>query len=87
MFDMSLVTEDAKIVKRIVNIGIDSRLEGFIKSSFKLVVDEFFGPRLQCLIHSSEMQVLIRRLLEDSTEEAEMLADDIVMVEYGYETV
>ena len=87
MFDMSLVPEDARIIKRIVNRGIDSRLEGFTKSTFKMVVDKFNGYRLQCKIHSSELQVLIRRLLEDNTENAEMLADDIVMVEYGYEVV
>ncbi len=85
MFDMSLVPEDASIIKRIVNVGIDSRLEGFTQSIFNMVADKFVGSRLQCKIHSSEMQVLIRRLLEDDTEEAEMLADDIVYVEYDCE--
>ena len=36
------------------------------------------------------MQVLIRRLLEDDTEEAEMLADDIVYTlyaEYDFEAL
>ncbi len=87
MYDMSLVPHDAEVIRRIVNIGIDSRLEGFTQSIFNVVVDKYVGSRLQCKIHSSEMQVLIRRLLESGDDHAEMLADDIVMVEYGYEAI
>ena len=86
MFDMSLTFDDIKTVTRIVNRGIDSRLEGFTKSSFDWEV--VLGvKRLQCKIHSSEIQVLIRRLLEDDTEEAEMLADAIVSIEYDCEAL
>jgi hypothetical protein len=86
MFDMSLTYDDLECVERIVNQGIDSRLEGFTQSTFYL--DNSSGVlRLQCQVHSSELQVLIRRLLEDGDIHSEMLADDIVFVEYGYETV
>jgi hypothetical protein len=86
MFNMSLVTEDAEMVENAVNIGIDSRLEGFTKSTFEF--DNSSGVnRLNCQIHPSELQILIRRLLEDGDIHAEMLADSIVLVEYGIETV
>ena len=84
MFNMSLTFDDIETVTRIVNRGIDSRLEGFTKSSFEWEVN-YGVKRLQCKIHSSEMSILLRRLLEDDTEEAEMLADDIVSIEYGHE--
>ena len=86
MFNMSLVFDDYEIVERIVNLGIDSRLEGFTKSTFDWRIESGI-QRLECKIDSSEMQVLIRRLLEDGSEDAEMLADDIVMVEYGVEII
>ena len=84
MFNMSLVFDDYEHVERAVNQGIDSRLEGFTRSTFDWRIESGI-QRLECKIDSSEMQVLIRRLLEDGGEDAEMLADDIVMVEYGYE--
>ncbi len=34
MFNMQLVGEEAEIVVKVVNQGIDSRLEGFTKSTF-----------------------------------------------------
>ena len=88
MFDMSLTFDDIEIMQRVIQRGIDSRLEGFTrKSSFKFERSQGTKGilRLQCKIHSSEMSILLRRLLEDDTEEAEMLADSIVSVEYGYE--
>jgi hypothetical protein len=86
MFEMSLTYDDITSVRNVVNIGIDSRLEGFTKSSFEWNHNEFV-TRLDCQIHPSEMQILIRRLLEDGSGNAEMLADSIVYVEYGYETI
>ena len=83
-FDMSLVFDDYEIVEHIVNQGIDSRLEGFANSFFDWEIVSGI-QRLECKIHSSEMQILIRRLLEDGGEDAEMLADDIVRVHYDCE--
>ena len=86
MFDMSLIPEDAEMVEAAVNIGIDSRLEGFTKSKFAIQTNhEGALVRLDCQIHLSEMQILIRRLLESGDIHAEMLADDIVFVEYDCE--
>jgi len=94
MFTMELNTEDAKHVIEAVNQGIDSRLTGFTKSTFEWVDHGFpfkggwaANPKLHCAIDESEMEVLLRRLLELGTEEAEMLADDIAYVHYGYETI
>jgi hypothetical protein len=83
-FDMSLVFDDYEIVEHIVNQGIDSRLEGFTNSFFDWEIVSGI-QRLECKIHSSEMQILIRRLLEDGGEDAEMLADDIVRIHYDCE--
>lgn len=84
MFEMSLVPKDAKIMQRIVNQGIDSRLEGFTKSNFEWDESSYIS-RLKCEIHPDEMQILIRRLLEDESEEAEEWADVIVYMAYGAE--
>lgn len=81
-FTMSLNCRDAAILKRIVNIGIDARLEAFVQSSF-----EWRDNKLICAIGENDFQVLIRRLLEDGTEEAEQLADDIIYVQFGVEVI
>lgn len=69
---------DYKMFVSVVNQGIDSHLEGFTKSEF--------GPQEQCEecvdrfvfnFHVSELPILIRRLEELETEEAEMWAYDI----------
>jgi hypothetical protein len=80
-FKMSLVGQDNKNVVSVVNQGIDARLTGFEWDRTPYIL------RLKCNIHYSEMEVLIRRLLELETEDAEMLADDIVMVYYGKESM
>ena len=85
-FDMSLTFDDLKMVKEVVNQGIDSRLEGFTRSIFWHTSDKFV-IRLECKIHPNEMQILIRRLLELETEQAEMLADDIVRIYYDEEII
>lgn len=83
MFTIELIASDAKHVIEAVNQGIDSRLTGFTKSIF---IPAKHYHALYCEIDESEMEVLIRRLLELGTEEAEMLADDIVYVHYGVES-
>lgn len=75
-------SDDYKNIVAVVNQGIDSRLEGFTRLIYE--IDPYDG-RLFCYFHNSEMQILIRRLLELETEEAESLADSIVLIEYGHE--
>ena len=89
-FDMSLTFDDLKLIKQVVNQGIDSRLEGFTVSIFHHeVVDGVL--RLQCQIHPTEMSILLRRLdeLEDESgnENAGLLANDIIQVYYGKEII
>lgn len=96
MFDMSLAGEDMDLILAVVNQGIDSRLEGFIKSTFDVVARMPHGDvpiedhpsdepciivALNCKIHPDEMQILLRRL-EIDTETAEFLVGDIVDIYY-----
>ena len=92
IFPMELTHNEAQPVVEAANMGIDSRLEGFTKSTFRwilktIVPDKWVEQRLQCEVHLSEMQILIRRLLELETEEAESLADSIVYVQYDVEVI
>jgi hypothetical protein len=50
-------------IAKAVNQGIDSRLEGFTRSTF----DPKTG---KCLVHPEEMTILLRRLYEDGDEES-----------------
>jgi len=86
MFNMSLTYNDAEVVRNAVNQGIDSRLEGFTRSQFQWS-DDTGIPRLECQVDDSELQVLIRRLLESGDPDAEMLADNIIYVQYDYEVI
>lgn len=84
VFTMQLRMSDAQYVVKAVNQGIDSRLEGFTQSTFQW---DNFGA-LNCNIENyNELQTLIRRLLESENRYAEQLADDIVYVKFGYETI
>jgi hypothetical protein len=83
-FEMSLVGLDISSTKMAVNQGIDSRLEGFTRSTFEWG-DGRNGLRLECKVHPDEMQVLIRRLVELDNDNADSLADSIVSVYYGKE--
>lgn len=69
-------SEDDKLFVGIVNQGIDSHLEGFTKSKFD-VEDRGNGKRRIFNFHTSEIPILIRRLEDESSEEAEMWARDI----------
>lgn len=82
-FEMKLVNNDVELMAKVVNQGIDSRLTAFTRSKFH---GNHYN-QLFCLIHSDEMEILIRRLLELETENAENLADSIVEVYYGKETI
>ena len=74
------------LFKRIVNEGIDARLEAFVLSDF--VAD---GNRLYLNFEHSELQILLRRLLaleetdEDLWEIARSWVDDIVSCHYEKE--
>jgi len=80
MFSTSCVGNDRRNVIKAVNQGIDSRLEGFTRSTFS---DD--GHRLACDVHPDELQILVRRLADSGDEDAELLADDIVTVAYEME--
>ena len=73
---------DEELFILVVNQGIDARLEGFTKSKF---TDN--GRRVILNFHDSELTVLLRRLLEIETFEADQWADDIVYSRYGFETI
>ena len=75
-------SKDFENVRQAIAKGIDSRLTGFTKSRFT-----YKDERLYCWIHSSEIEILIRRLLELETESAEQLADAIVLIQYKKETI
>ena len=74
--------EDCALFVSIWNIGIDSRLTAFTKSTHKIS-----DNRLYLSIDRSEIEILIRRLVESENDNSDIWADDIVSVYYGYETV
>ena len=55
-------SEDYKLMKNAVNIGIDSHLEGFTKSEFKK--SPHFNNKFLWNIHNSELPILYRRLAD-----------------------
>lgn len=67
---------DAAMFTDIINQGIDSHLEGFVDSKFEYAPS---GPitRLVMNFAYSELPILLRRLREYGTEEADQWADDI----------
>lgn len=69
-------SDDYELFKGIINQGIDAHLEAFTSSKFeeKLVNDQ---PRLVMHFNVSELPILVRRLEEIDTEEAESWAFDI----------
>lgn len=75
---VALTGGDAKLVERVVNQGIDPRLEGVTNSKLAwkdrgpLHVRELAGD-----IDPKDLRVICRRLLEIGTEPAESLAVDL----------
>jgi len=71
-----LCTEDYLLFKNIIEQGIDSHLEAFTESKFeeKLIKGQ---PRLVMNFGEKDLPILVRRLNELETEEAEMWAIDI----------
>jgi hypothetical protein len=68
---------DIEMFKKVVNQGIDSHLEAFTKSRFSRGKGDVGEPRLILDFHVSELPLLVRRLNELGTEEAESWAQDI----------
>lgn len=76
-------TEDGKLFYNILNRGIDSRMEAFIKSKAYIK-----NNRLYMEIHPDEIPLLLRRLSEDETVQcdfSESWIDDILSCCYGIE--
>jgi hypothetical protein len=67
---------DDKLFTDIVNQGIDSHLEGFTKSKFE-IKNGSNGNRKIFNFSKSEIPILVRRLQEMGTEEADQWAEDI----------
>ena len=67
---------DDKLFTDVVSQGIDSHLEGFTKSKFE-IKNSSLGNRKIFNFHKSEIPILIRRLEEIGTEEAQQWARDI----------
>jgi len=78
---VSTMTDDFSLFKKVINMGIDARLEAFTESNF-YVKAKSIGGRLYLDIDESEMQILIRRLLETKTESGEMWVDYIIEAYY-----
>jgi hypothetical protein len=67
---------DDKLFTDIVNQGIDSHLEGFTKSKFE-IKNASNGNRRIFNFHRSELPILLRRLEEMGTPEAQQWKEDI----------
>lgn len=71
-YSMTIRNQDEwAVIAKAVNQGIDSHLGGFTRSQF----DNKTG---KCLIHPEEMNIFLRRLLDDGEEEALGLRTDIL---------
>lgn len=82
-YPMGLVGEAAQVVEKVVNIGIDSHLEAcFDKDIDNYTWERDKNPlktsRLNCEVSPKSLVVLLRRLYEEGSEEAEMLRRDIL---------
>lgn len=85
LFDMNLAGKAAKVVEKVVNVGIDSHLEACYVPARG---DRFVASkgRLACLVSGESLAVLIRRLTEitsteqdgDDADEGWSLASDIL---------
>lgn len=67
---------DDKLFTEIVKQGIDSSLEGFTKSKFEIKTGSL-GNRKLFNFHKTEIPILLRRLDELGTEEAQQWKEDI----------
>lgn len=75
MYSITLKDDDIELVVSVVNQGIDSHLQAVTESTFEPIWD--YGPALKCEISWKDLSVILKRLLEHGSEEADMLAGDI----------
>ena len=75
-------SEDFETLKKAVNMGIDSHLEGFTKSKFYGTAERFFF-----CFDTSELSTLLRRLGEIDDENAMSLEYSIIYSHYGIELI
>lgn len=79
-YTMELTKDDAKLIERVVNVGIDSHLEAcFVRDRG----DSFLRndrQRLNCVVSVESFPTLVRRLFETNDEESELLASDMLSV-------
>ena len=83
-FTIKARNKDVELMAKVVNQGIDSRLEAFTKSKF---YNSDGYNHVDCDIHSSEMSILLRRLDELEDERADSLANGIIQVYYDKEII
>ena len=69
-------SDDYTMFKLAIDQGIDSHLEGFTKSTFKLESGSF-GARLEIDLDRDEIPTMVRRLREQYSDIADSWADDI----------
>lgn len=67
---------DDKLFTEVVNQGIDSHLQGFVKSKFE-IKNASIGNRRVYNFHRTEIPILLRRLEEIGTDEALQWKEDI----------
>jgi hypothetical protein len=72
-YSMSLVGEDADVVRSVVNQGIDSHLTAVVHGHFR-----WQGHRLICDVDPSDMLVILRRLYDDGGDVAWSLRSGIL---------
>jgi len=81
-YPMQLAGEDAEVVQRLVNQGIDAHLEAcfipdrgdsYAWEEHKLDSGTVIAVKLHCSVSAESMLVLLRRMEEDETPEADSL--------------
>jgi hypothetical protein len=74
-------SDDAKLIRQVVNVGIDSHLEAITNARFATECTSM-GSRLHCVFAPNDMNVLLRRLYEHwdvhGDENALLLRKDIL---------
>jgi hypothetical protein len=94
-YPMSLVGNDAQLMVRIVNMGIDAWLTAVTNSSFDWINDNSgiahsYNPKLVCVVSPGDLMVILRRLAEiansedeDSDTASDLLGDIISTFDSG----
>ena len=72
-YSMELVGEDADVLRKVVNEGIDAHLTAVVRSHFC-----WRGHRLICDVDHADMLVILRRLYDDGGDVAVSLRSGIL---------